>query len=282
MKNNLFIGTSTWNYDSWVGLVYSEKRKHAHEYLAEYAKHYNSAGIDSWFYRIPPRKEAEEYRAGVPDDFRFTCKVPQQITLTHERKQAKDGSLVKNDTFLSNELFDEFIGNIEPVLDVMGAIIFEFEYLNKQKMAGVSAFIEQFEAFMKRAPIGLPIALEIRNPNYLTREFFEFLVRNNIIPVFSEKEYLPHIYDVYAEHKEFFAEFEQVVFRLLYWHRIDIEKKTGKQWDKVVEPHDEDLERITKIVIEMIKQLVVVINVNNHYEGSAPKTIEKIQKLLSI
>jgi len=50
------IGTCSWNYDSWVGPVYSKPREKAVEYLAEYSSRYRMVDVDSWFYRLPARR----------------------------------------------------------------------------------------------------------------------------------------------------------------------------------------------------------------------------------
>ena len=70
---------------------------------------------------------------------------------------------------------------------------------------------------------------------------------------------------------------DRVVIRLHGPDRKGIEEKSGGNWNKIIEPKDDELNRI----IEMIKNLLsrevdVYLNVNNHYEGSAPLTIEKI------
>lgn len=273
-----YIGSCTWNYPSWVGLVYTQKQKYAADFLPEYAEKYNTVGIDSWFYRIPTHEEAVRYKKAVGKTFRFTCKVPQSITLTHQRKKKDDGSLVLNETFLSNDLFDQFIRNIEPVLDQTAAIMFEFEYLNIQKMPSLEQFLTYMEAFLTKAPKGLPYAIETRNPNYLTTTYFQFLNKHHIIPVLAEKLYMPHVYDLYETFRDVLQ--DTVVIRLLGGDRLAIEKKTKEQWNIIVEPKADDIEKIVAMIKDMLTRLTVVINVNNHYEGSAPRTIDMIKELL--
>ncbi len=45
--SQLRIGTCSWKYDSWRGLVYSNEPKI--NYLKEYSKHFNTVEIDQWF-----------------------------------------------------------------------------------------------------------------------------------------------------------------------------------------------------------------------------------------
>lgn len=57
------IGTCSWNYDSWSGLVYTKKSANAAGYLAEYSSHFATVEIDSWFYKIPLRREVAVFSA---------------------------------------------------------------------------------------------------------------------------------------------------------------------------------------------------------------------------
>jgi uncharacterized protein YecE (DUF72 family) len=79
------IGTCSWNYPSWVGLVYSAASPKAAGYLPEYAKRFRTAEVDSWFYRLPERQDVLEYLGAVDEGFRFTVKVVEEISLTHLR-----------------------------------------------------------------------------------------------------------------------------------------------------------------------------------------------------
>jgi hypothetical protein len=72
-----------------------------------------------------------------------------------------------------------------------------------------------------------------------------------------------------------------IVIRLHGGDRGEIEQLTHEQWDNIVDPKDNDLALLGGMVNDMTQQgFQVFINVNNHYEGSAPKTIEKIKRIL--
>ena len=84
-KSDLFtIGTCSWKYPSWEGLVYSKPK--GINYLSEYALIYNSVEIDQWFYRMPEATTVSEYVHSTPEDFTFAIKAPNQITLTHHHQ----------------------------------------------------------------------------------------------------------------------------------------------------------------------------------------------------
>jgi uncharacterized protein YecE (DUF72 family) len=271
----LHFGTCSWNYDSWVGLVYDQPEARAVDYLAEYAKRYRMVEVDSWFYKIPALREVEEYAAAVDPGFTFVVKAPQDITLTHKR-----GGMEPNPAFLSAELFGHFLERLAPIKGQVGAVILEFEYLNRQKMPSQEAFLEKLAAFVGRIPRDLPIALEPRNGPYLDTTWFSFLEENKISHVFSEKQYMPPIVELYARYAALLG--ERVVLRLLGGDRKAIEEASGGRWDKIIEPKPQ-LPRIARMIADLVSSgREVHVDVNNHYEGSATETIERLKGFLQI
>ena len=146
-------------------------------------------------------------------------------------------------------------------------------------MSGLQEFIERFEAFLEQINSKYLYGIEIRNPNYLKKPFFEFIQRNNLIAVLLEGYYMPPVKEVFKEFKDYIE--DTVVIRLHGPDRSGMEKATGKVWNKIVAPKDEQLNDIAEIADYFLnKKMDVYLNVNNHYEGSAPLTIKKINKLL--
>ncbi len=279
MTGTLKIGTCSWNYESWIGLVYSKPCARAACYLKEYSQRYRTVEIDSWFYRIPNPRDVTEYLAQVDPDFTFSGKVTQDILLTHERnRKSADKTLIPNPDFLSAELFARFIDSIREMLPRIDALELEFEYLNRDKMPSLSVFLQRLDAFVSGVEPGLPLAIETRNKNYLQREYFEFLRERNIAHIFSEKLYLPHIYDVFEQFGDLLG--NRAVIRLLGGDRAAIEESTGNRWDRIVEPKNDLVSVVAMINGLLSRGTDVFLYVNNHYEGSAPLTIEKLLELV--
>ena len=88
---------------------------------------------------------------------------------------------------------------------------------------------------------------------------------------------MPAVADVYAKHADQLT--DDVIIRM---HGQDYEgmgKRVGKDWSKVVEPHDADLDRIAAMLKDLgAKGKNAWAFVNNHFEGCAPKTIERIKE----
>jgi uncharacterized protein YecE (DUF72 family) len=102
----LRIGTCSWKYESWKGLVYSDTNKA--NFLTEYSERYNTVEIDQWFWSLfgekkvslPNPKVIDEYISSVPEDFKFSVKLPNSISLTHFYKQSKIRSIKVESLFL--------------------------------------------------------------------------------------------------------------------------------------------------------------------------------------
>lgn len=279
------IGTCSWKYDSWKGLVYNEDT--GKDYLPEYASHFDTVEIDQWFWSLfaedkvilPQPNVVKSYFDAVPEDFKFTIKIPNSITLTHFYQKDKAKPLQPNPYFLSIQLFNKFLESIEPMRSKIGMLMFQFEYLNKQKMKSQIEFLQKFSDFNQQIATSLPLAIEIRNPYYLNTRYFDFLDQNNLSPVLLQGYYMPPIFDTFLKHANQIN--NSVVIRLHGPDRSEIEKKSGRNWSEILDPKDDEISRITKIIKDMDnKNLDVYVNVNNHYEGSAPRTIQKIKDQL--
>src|SRR5687767_15752554 len=97
MPSNVRIGTQGWNYDAWVGPFYPEGSR-AGDFLALYARAFNTVEVDSTFYAIPSEKVVQGWVDRTPDDFVFALKLPQEIT--HERRSEEHTSELQSLAYL--------------------------------------------------------------------------------------------------------------------------------------------------------------------------------------
>lgn len=282
---NLRIGTCSWKYPSWKGLVYSSTKPA--NFLEEYAKKYDSVEIDQWFWSLfaeekitlPAPETATEYFNSVSEDFKFTIKAPNSVTLTHFYTRLTGGKLVQNPHFLSVSLFRQFLDLLGPLRNRLGLVMLQFEYLNKKKMSGLSEFLAKLDAFLTDLDTDVPLALEPRNPQFFSNAYFDFLKRKGLSHVFMQGYFMPEISSLYRRYGNLVG--SPAVIRLHGYEREEIEKKTNRIYNTIVEPKDDELPGIIEMIQDMRSRgIEVYLNVNNHYEGSAPLTIEKILGLL--
>ncbi|MBT7830247.1 MAG: DUF72 domain-containing protein [Candidatus Marinimicrobia bacterium] len=267
-------------------MVYDSKKPE--NFLQEYARKYESVEIDQWFWSLfgidkvvlPKTEVVQEYIDSVPSNFRFVIKAPNSLSLTHLYKSQTSGALVENPHFLSPDLYQTFLNSMGPMQHQIGAINLQFEYLNKVKIPSPQLFLDQFVNFIKNIDTTIPLCIEIRNPNFLNSNYFQTLTQHSIGHTFCQGYYMPDILSVYDDFSQHLQ--GTSIIRLLGPDRQGIEKTTGKSWDKVVAPKDSEIPGIARLVRKMVDQagMDIYLNVNNHYEGSAPVTIEKLLQYL--
>lgn len=275
----VYIGTCSWKYPSWEGLVYSSREPA--NYLAEYAQRYKSVEVDQWFWSLGkeraalPRPETvAEYDASAPSDFRFVVKCPNTLTLTHQYSKKGD-PLIPNQRFLDIEFFLKFIDTISLLIPKIGLLIFQFEYLNRDKLASKTVFNEKLASFFDSLPADLPYAVEIRNPRWIDAGWFDLLHEHHIAPVLLQGYWMDDVAKTLNQYGDKIG--DTLCIRLHGEGREGMEERTGEDWSKIIRPKDEEIERITREVNELAEtRKQIFINVNNHYEGSAPLTINKI------
>jgi uncharacterized protein YecE (DUF72 family) len=291
-KGLLRLGTCSWKYDSWRGLVYEKGRRYRpDEYLADYARILDSVEVDQWFWslfpgqvRLPDPGAVRLYEKSVPAGFVFTVKAPNALTLTHFYTKQPPASAAfagqPNPHFLDNGLLRQFLDRVSSLGPKLGPVMLQFEYLNKQKMASKEVFFDRFGAFIREAPAGFEYAVEIRNPNYYSPAFFKFLKDHGLGFVYLEGYYMPPIGQVFERFQPKTASFQ--VIRLHGGDRLEIEGETGEVWNRIVAPKPEGLKAAARIVRANARNKVLTyLNLNNHYEGSAPLSIGRFLEVLA-
>jgi uncharacterized protein YecE (DUF72 family) len=129
----MHIGTCSWKYDSWRGLVYSDAPQL--NYLQEYATQYDCVEVDQWFWslfgpdkvKLPDPSVVKEYAESVPDSFRFGIKLPNALTMTHFRPKRKTDPLVVNPHFMSRDLLHRFLDTLKPMHGKVGPLMLQLK-----------------------------------------------------------------------------------------------------------------------------------------------------------
>lgn len=187
LPGGLWLGTSSWHYPGWAGLVwgrvYSDKQL-SREGLAAYARHplFAAVGLDRGFYRPLTVAQYADYAADVPERFRFVVKAPSRVTDALIRESGGKGRQA-NPHFLDGELaWESFVGPAcEGLGDKAGALVFQISPLPRQWLARIDALIDRLHALLRgisrRAPNAV-VAVEVRNPEWLTPAFVAALRDN--------------------------------------------------------------------------------------------------------
>lgn len=182
-----------------------------------------------------------------------------------------------NPNFLNHDLLRKFLESLQPMGSKLGSIVFQFEYLNKQKMSSLNLLLDYLSEFFSSAPKEFDYALELRNPNYLTEDLNRFLREMTLSPVLIDGYYMPPLTEVAG--KIDLSAGKSLILRLQGPDRQGIEKQSRNKWNKIIAPQDAGIDTVAGIIKGQIKKgKKVIVNINNHYEGCAPLTIERIME----
>lgn len=290
LPSRLRLGTSSWTFPGWAGLVYHQRyanqRAFLRDSLGEYAEHplMRTVGIDRGYYTPVPREDLEAYARQLPDGFRAAMKVWQKVTMPgyprHPRYGADAGK--PNPSFLDSELFAEAVH--EPVraafAEHMGPWIVEIP--PSPTPLDPSWFCEKLDAFLHRAPRDFPYAVEIRDRKLLTPAYAKTLQRHGASHVFNYWSRMPSLS---AQMRvEGLLEGPLLVSRLLLppGGRYGELKEAYAPFDRIVSPQPEmrqDLVRLVQAALDRDKECYVLVN--NKAEGSSPLTVRALAELLA-
>ena len=278
------ICTCSWKYPSWEHLVYSSSQPE--NYLAEYAQHFDMVEIDQWFWSLgkesaglPKRETVELYHASTPDEFQFIIKCPNALTKVFHDHTTQEPLRV-NKYFLNPEFMKSFIESLHPLASKIGLLVFQFGYINKEMMQNQQQFLDALEQFFSAIPSGTPYAIEIRNPKWLNGTWFTWLMQHKIAPVLLQGYWMEDINETVNRYENLIG--DTISIRLHGEDREEIEVETGGNWNHLIHPRDRELGSVTQSLTMLAERgRVVYVQVNNHYEGSAPLTIERLKTLLA-
>lgn len=187
LSSKVRLGTASWNYPGWTGLVWARDYPEASlsRYgLAAYARHplFRTVSLDRGFYRPLTAAQFAGYAAQVPADFRFMVKAPSLVTDAVVRDGSGRGSR-PNDHFLDAACaVREFV---EPALQGLGSklgvLVFQISPLPFSWLARIPELIDRLHALLRAVPDfrstarEAVVAVEVRNPEWLTPAFTQAL-----------------------------------------------------------------------------------------------------------
>ena len=203
---NLYIGTSSWKFPDWCGLLYDEelylhnrrfsKARFERECLAEYTHVFPSVCVDATWYRYPKPTYITHLMESAPPGFRFTFKVPDDLTLKTFPSVAAFGRRAgqPNPDFLSVAMCRHgFLRMLEPYRDRIGMVLFEFTHFHPDEFRTGREFAAQLDAFLQEMPTGWQFGVEIRNRNLLHPEYLAMLQRHGVAHVYNQWTHMPPV-----------------------------------------------------------------------------------------
>ena len=132
-------------------------------------------------------------------------------------------------------------------------------------------------------PEGFRYAIEIRNENYLTPQYFDVLASHNVAHVLNAWTRMPALDDQAQLPGVFTADFTVVRALLRRGRPYDKAVETFEPYDRIQEPNESAREGMRLIAQRaMHERKNAFLFVNNRLEGNAPSTIEAVLETVEV
>jgi uncharacterized protein YecE (DUF72 family) len=245
--------------------VFYPESIHTNQRLAFYAHHFNTVEIDSTFYAPPSTQTARNWLEVTPDDFRFSVKLPREITHVNKLRGCE-------------ELLRGFLVSIEPLRPKLSCALVQLppHFTLKHDELALREFIHAL-------PGDCRFAVEFRDPSWHLPRIAHLLEQHHVCWVWNDITPLDH----QAEGAfEFFPRTTDFLYVRLLGDLATKYRGDGSRVFKYREPmwdRQSALEswavRIRQYADEVAR---VLIYANNHFEGYSPVTCQRMGQRLGL
>ncbi len=319
-SSKLRMGTSSWSFPGWKGLVWDRtvsKDVLASSGLAAYACHplFRTVGLDRTFYAPMSEHALAALAALTPSDFSFLVKAHQVLTRPGVDENGQTfgknaGHDKPNPDFLNPAYaIDRVIGpTVLGLASRCGPIVFQFPPMDLSpggqlaatlglstsrgttKNTIVGAMLDKLEAFtdaLPRTPVGpnsiTPLyAIEVRNSELLTPRYISILRSRSIVTALAGHPSQPPLPEQVRLLQPTNGHAVVVRWLLHPTEQYETAKSRFEPFDQLVE-HD-PLARLSiaeLCIAAMAEGLPTWIVANNKAEGSAPRSIERLAQQIA-
>jgi uncharacterized protein YecE (DUF72 family) len=253
----IYIGTSGFSYDDWVGPYYPEGLDKK-DWLTYYAKEFKTLEINFTYYRMPSPRTLAQMAGKVSEDFLFTIKATQEMTHTREA---------------DSTLFQKFIESLHPLIESkkFGAVLAQFPASFHNTPENVD-YLKAFRSYWG----DLPVVIEFRNAEWLEDDVFELLRQENLGFCCVDEPRLRGLLPPIARAT---GEVAYVRFHgrnaKKWWHH----EQAFERYDYTYKP--EELQEWTPKIEQLNEQAnKTFVFANNHYRGQGIDTARQLKLML--
>ena len=259
-QKSVLIGCQSWGYDDWVTpagaeYIFYPAGTKKNEMLPFYSKVFDTIEIDATLYGIPASSTVEKWYGETPDRFTFSLKTPREVT--HDRRLSA-GTV---------PIMHEFVERARLLKEKLGMILIQLP----PGFDGSKENGQNLRDFLTELPRGLKYAVEFRHRDWFIDWTFQELAENGVTLGLVEGPWLPRelMFDAVAKLD---ADFSYI--------RIMGERDL-ERFDRIYRHRDDVLEQWSAI-IDRLRASEVYVYVDNYFEGFAPETAAKLQRLLGL
>jgi uncharacterized protein YecE (DUF72 family) len=291
LPTDIRLGTSSWFFPGWRGLVYDGVHPQtalSKKGLAAYAQipMLRTVSLDRTFYAPITTVDYARYATQVPDHFSFVVKAPALVCDSVMRDEQGRGK-VPNPHFLDPAIATrEFV---VPCLEGLGAkagpLVFQVSPLPRGLVEEAATVIERLAAFFTALPKDLgrqrPLyALELRNAEMLTPRLVRMLGEQGVRYCVGLHDRMPEVerQEKALEALDGATPGDLVVrWNLHRGFLYQAAKQRYEPFDRLVDEDPESRRILARMATRAFKAgRKVWITANNKAEGSAPLSLLKL------
>lgn len=290
-RRGIFLGASSWKYPGWLGQVYEPARyeargkfspkKFEQQCLAQYAEVFPTVCGDFAFYQFPSPALWERTFAQVPDGFRFSLKVPEDVTVQRFPELPRYGRRAgaDNPDFMNAALVcDKLLSRLEPYRETLGVLIFEFGAVHQGPFREPDAFAARLDQMLSDLPTDrYRFAVEVRNPSFLGPDgaYLSCLRDHGVAHCFNSWTRMPSVAEQMAVPETFTAGHVAARFLLRPGRTYQQAVDQFSPYEHVADPYPAGREALHELIERCLaEQRMLFAFVNNRFEGNAIETID--------
>jgi uncharacterized protein YecE (DUF72 family) len=171
-------------------------------------------------------------------------------------------------------LREMFLRPLLPYREKTALLIFEFGAFGQRSFAELGEFLERLDPFLAALPEEFRYAVEIRNPEFLEKDYFACLRRRRVAHVYNAWSKMPELRHQMAIPESMTADF--LVSRALLRRGRVYEDAVGLfQPYREIQDENPEARESMRVLIGRAREnkQFLFLFVNNRLEGNAPLTI---------
>lgn len=261
-QQKIRLGACAWQHHEWRGSFYPDELPDE-QWLEHYARYFPAVEIDSTFAGAPDVETVTRWAAATPASFRFTCKLPRSITHTCGLQDC-------------TREFTAFLRAMEPLGSKLHVILIQLapSFAPADRRAALTTFLSQL-------PRDFRFAIDFRHAGWHRPQIVHLLERHRVCWAWSdtsplnERNLAP--FELWPNTTDF------LYVRLLgdVTTRYDHDGRRLHSYGQLLWKREAALESWAMKIDRHAKEARSVwAFVNNHYEGFAPESCQRLAEKL--
>ncbi|MFL6583302.1 MAG: DUF72 domain-containing protein [Chthoniobacterales bacterium] len=261
-QQKIRLGACAWSFDEWRGNFYPAELP-TDGWLEFYSHYFPAVEVDSTFYHAPSERTVQRWVENTPAQFRFTCKLPREITHACRLRDC-------------TAEFKAFLRAVEPLAAKLRVVLIQLPPSFSPKDGRLA-----LRKFLGQLPHDFRFAIEFRNPAWHRPQVIHLLEKHRVCWVWADTSALNERNLAPFEFLPLTTDF--IYLRLLgdYQTKYDMDGRHVHRYGKLLWKREAALDSWGLRLQRHLGETRSVWGfVNNHFEGFAPETCQRLAKRL--